>query len=293
MVQNMMTPHTDRKFLGIASGCLAFFLLSMMLGTSKMVHGEHHVIEIVFYRNALPALVLGISFIIKKRFDLFKTDRPFVLGARVAVGSVGLMTTFAAVQFLPMATATTIFFVSTLIVPIMAVLFLKETIGWHRWSAIAVGMSAVLLIAQPSPQAPLIGIGIAFVAAFSHATIQVLLRLLRSQHPFMVTFYFMLGGAIIAGLFMPWLASAPTFRSAWLLFIVALTGGSAQYFLTVAFKYAPASLISPFNYTGLIWASGFDIFIFHMVPGWNIYIGAAMIIAAQLYIIYRERKIKN
>ena len=99
----------------------------------------------------------------------------------------------------------------------------------------------------------------------------------------------MLGGTLIPAVVMPWVASVPSYHDMLLFLGVGLSGGLAQYFLTSAFRLAPASVISPFNYTGLIWASLFDILIWNAIPGWPVFIGGSIIMASNFYIIHRER----
>lgn len=280
----------DRIFLGIGSVCIAFFLFTLMQMIGKLMTGHHHVIEIVFYRNIIAMVPFWAYIVFSRKFHLFQTKMPSILLTRVFVGTVGMILTFAAVQHLPMANATVLFFASTLIVPVAAHFFLKETIGIHRWAAIALGFSGVLLIAQPSAQITLIGVILALAAACCHAYIQVILRVLRKENEWTITFYFLFGGAVMTALFMPFIGHWPSAHDWFLFLLIGIAGGLGQYFLTLAFKYAPASLLSPFNYTGLIWATGFDILIWDFVPDWHVYAGAFVIIAAKLYIIYRARK---
>lgn len=252
--------------------------------------GRYHVVEIVFYRNLIGAVPLLIYILVKRKYELFRTKQPVKLFLRVFIGTITLISVFAACQHLPMANATVLFFASTLIIPIAAHFFLKEKIGIHRWSAIALGFCGVLFIAQPSAEITLIGVVLALAAACGHAYVQIILRVLRNENTMMITFYFIAGGVVMTAPFMPFIGHIPNAYDAILFLAIGVAGALGQYFMTWAFKNAPASVLSPFNYTGLIWAVLFDIWIWDFVPDWHIYAGAAMIIAAKLYIIYRERK---
>ncbi|MCB1720396.1 MAG: DMT family transporter [Alphaproteobacteria bacterium] len=286
---NQAPPHQDKILHGVAFACAAFFCFSVMSMFNKLLTGQHHVMEIVFYRNLLAVIPCLAYVAFTGKYHLLKSSKPFTLALRVTIGTIGLYLTFAAVQALPMANATVLFFMSTLLIPVLAHFFLKEHIGPHRWIAVAIGMTGVIIVAQPTPDVTTIGIALALGAAICHASIQVLLRALKTQSAFTITFYFFVGGVVVPGLFMPWVANMPDAHSALIMLGIGITGGLGQLFLTLGFQRAPASLLGPFNYTGLIWATGFDIWIWHIVPGWPVFVGGAIIIASNLYILYREK----
>ena len=289
MSEPIQSQQKDHILKGIASVCGALFLITTMLALGKMLYGKHHVIEVVFYRNMIGLIPMVAYLLMSRKYHLLRSHMPGPLFIRVAVGSVAVILTFAAMQLLPMANATVIFFASTLIIPVMAHVFLKEKIGFHRWLAVAIGMSGVLLIARPSADLTMIGVMVAFGAAIGHAIIQIMLRYLRAESSFTVTFYFLLGGGLLCALFMPFVATMPTKDTIFILLALGSMAALGQYLLTVAFHYAPASVLNPFNYTGLIWSTGFDILIWHHMPGWPVFAGSAIIIAANFYILHRER----
>lgn len=281
--------RNDNILKGVVHMCTACFLFTFMFGLNKMLAGQHSVVEIAFYRNALALAFFLFYVSFKGRYELLKTQMPGPMALRVIIGTTGLFLSFWGTQLLPLSNATVLFFASTLIIPVLAIVFLKEQIGLHRWGAIIVGLAGVIIAAQPSADVTILGILIALGAACAHAGIQILLRLMRSEHPLTITFYFFLGGAVVSGLLLPWFAHWPTPESFLILMTIGLVGGTSQYFLTSAFQLAPASLLAPFNYTGLIWATVLDVALWGILPGWPVYAGAVIIISAQLYILHRER----
>ena len=284
-----MTHNTDNTVKGILFGIAAFFMLSVMAVFVKLLGEKFTIFEIAFYRNLIPFIGLGLYFYGSKKQALFKTQKPKALLLRVVIGTMALVLTFGAIDALPLSNATVLFFTSTLLVPIFSLLFLDDKIGKHRVVAACVGFLGVLVLAGPSGEFAGIGVALALGAAVGHAIIQIFLRYLKTEHPLTVTIYFCLGGAILPGLLIPLDFHMPDIQDLPYIFAVGVTGGLAQIFLTSAFKYAPATAVSPFNYTGLIWASGFDILIWHIVPGWPVFIGGAIIIASNLYILHREK----
>jgi drug/metabolite transporter (DMT)-like permease len=201
---------------------------------------------------------------------------------------LSLIVTFGAQSLLPLSNATVLLYMSTLLTPAFAYIFLKERVGAHRWAAIIVGMSGVLVIAAPSSQISAIGLLLALFAATLHASMYTMLRHLKAESAITVTFYFVLAGMILPGLCMPWFAKGIAWEEAWLFLLVGASGGFAQLCLTNAYKYAPAAVITPFAYTSLLWSTLMDSMIWNNPPGGSIFTGASIIIAAQLYILYRE-----
>lgn len=286
----MQTPHSgDNIQKAVACALAAHFLFFVMSACAKVLSETHHVAEIAFYRNALILIPFMVFLYAKGKTDLFKTKRPKLIALRAIVGSIGLIISYSAIARLPMSYVTVLFFTSTLLTPVFAFFFLKEYIGIHRWSAVFIGMLGVVIIAQPSGDLNMLGLILALLAAATHASMFVTLRQLKTESPYTVTFYFILVGAVLPGFLMPWIAHTPTYSELWIFILVAASGGIAQLFMTYSYKYAPASFITPFSYSALLWTILADIFVWRYDIEFDAVLGgAALIIAAQLYILYRE-----
>jgi drug/metabolite transporter (DMT)-like permease len=282
-------PHEDQIMRGITYGLLAYLLFGIMQACAKLLMENHHPAEIAFYRNIVAIVPLLIYIAAFKKWNVLKTRKPVALLLRAVVGTIGLIITFAAFQYLPMAETTVILFAGIILTPAVAFFALGEHMGWRRWSAIGVGMLGVILIVRPSGDLALVGVIIAFIAACTHAFTNTMLRYLRSEDSLGVTFYFILSGIFIGGLFMPFVGKIPGPDEFLLLLGVGISAMLAQYFLTSAFRIAPTGLVAMLNYTGLIWATIFDVVIWNYVPGLSVFLGGFIILAANLYIIHRER----
>lgn len=283
------TLNTDRLHRAIAYAIAAHFLFFVMGACAKILSENHHVAEIAFYRNALILLPFAIFIYLRGKTRLFKTQKPGMTTFRAILGAISLIVTYSALARLPMSYATVIFFTSTILTPVFSFFILKEYIGIHRWSAVLCGMIGVVIISQPSGNLDMFGLILALIAAFLHATMFITLRQLKTESPLTTTFYFIMAGAFIPALAMPWIAQTPQ-PSEFLLFaIVAAAGGAGQICITSAYKYAPASFITPFSYSALLWTLAADIFIWdYPIDFYAVFIGAGLIMFAQLYIIYRE-----
>lgn len=288
--------HTDFPLKGIAFAATAFFLLAIMNLLAKILNNDygHHVVEIAFYRNLTSVIPFLAYILISRQYHLFITQTPRALAARSIIGTVSLITTFAAFTVLPLAEATVLLFTASLMTPAFGYFFLGEKVGIHRWSAIGLGFTGVLvMIGIQTMQGNYLGMFLALAAATMHACLGLLLRMMKKEHPVTVTFYFVLTGLVITSCLMPFFATKPETPALIMLIGTGLAGGLAQFCLSMAYKNAPVANVSPLNYTGLIWATGFDIIIFNIMPGWPVFLGAFIIVSANLYIIYRENILRK
>jgi len=193
---------------------------------------------------------------------------------------------------MPMAETTAFLFTSSLFIPILSIVFLAEKVGLKRWSAIILGFSGVLVMLSPNGNVTMQGVALALSASFLHATLQVMLRSLgKTENPVTVTFYFMLIGTFLAGVPMFFLATMPAIETIPLLLGVGASGVFAQFLISIAYKNAEASLVTIFNYSGIIWATIFGWMFWSDWPSHTIFIGAVIVISSNVFIIWRERKI--
>ena len=267
-------------------------MLAVMNVFAKLLSETHSVIEIGFYRNLIATLPFLVWIFVFGRKDILKINsKPAAIGLRSIIGSISLMTTFAAFAAMPMADTTAFLFTSSLFIPILGIIFLKEKVGPYRWSAVAIGFIGVMIMLKPTGAINAHGVTLALCAAFMHATLQTILRHLgKFEKPETVTFYFVMIGTVVSALPLPFVAVPPTLEEVPLLFAVGLTGALAQFLLSVAFKYAPAAVVTVFNYSGIIWATTFGWFIWGDWPSSAIWIGGSIVIASNIFMIWRESR---
>jgi len=270
----------------------AFFMFTLMNVFAKLLSANHSVIEIAFYRNLIACMpFLFLVFVLGKRDILVIRSKPSVVGLRAVLGAISLMTTFAAFSLMPMAETTVLLFTSSLFIPVLGVIFLAEHVGPYRWGAVVVGFAGVVIMAGPGGNVTALGIAVAIAAALMHATLQIVLRYLgRFERPETVTFYFLVIGTLVMALPLPLVAATPTVAEVPLLFGVGLSGALAQWLLSHAFRNAPAAIVTVFNYSGIVWATLFGWLIWNDWPLPVVFAGAAVVIASNILIIWRESR---
>ncbi len=285
--------HHDRVVRGMLAGLAAFFMLSVMNVFAKLLSVNHSVIEIAFYRNLIATLpFLFLVFVLGRRDILVIRSQPMMVGGRAVLGALSLVTTFAAFAAMPMADTTAFLFTSSLFIPVLGLFLLGEKVGPYRWSAVAVGFVGVLIMLRPTGSANALGVTLALSAALMHAVLRIILRHLgKYEKPETVTFYFLVIGTLITALPLPFVAVRPTLAELPLLIGVGLSGALAQWFLSLAFASAPVAVVTVFNYSGIVWATLFGFFVFDDWPVSAVWIGGGIVIASNVFMIWRESRI--
>lgn len=199
---------------------------------------------------------------------------------------------FVGIASMPLATASTIMFLSPIFITMLAIPLLGEKVGFRRWIGVVVGFVGSLIVISPGTSGISIGIIFLLLAALANALYQIITRQIRNVDPEITSvIYTGLVGTIGASLFVPFVWINPT-PAHWLVFaLLGFAGVIGHLCLVRAFAVAEASLLAPFSYSSLIWASAYGIFMFGELPQANTLIGATLIITAGLYIFYRERRL--
>ena len=285
--------HQEHVIRGMTAAMGAFFMFTVMNVFAKLLSENHSVIEIAFYRNAIASMpFLIMIFVFGKREILVLRTKPVLVGIRAVIGTLSLITTFAAFSMMPMADTTALLFTASLFIPVLGVIFLKESVGPYRWTAIALGFIGVLVMSQPSGEVYSLGIIVGISAALMHASLQIILRYLgKYESPETISFYFFVIGTFLTALALPFIAVRPTMAEIPLLVGVGLSGAAAQWLISVAFRNAQAAVVTVFNYSGIIWATLFGWMIWNEWPAPVVITGASIVIASNIVVIWRESRL--
>ena len=287
-------PAEQRPLAGIALRLLTALLLAIMFALVKLASTRGvNVIESLFYRQCGSALCATGLVAVGPGFASLRTQRVWAHVGRMALGLGAMGLNFLAFILLPLAEATTIGFSVPIFSVILAALVLDEPTGRWRWGAVATGFAGVLLIVQPgSGDVPLLGASVALVAALLTASVTIVIRRLgKTERAATTVFWFAVSSLVPLGMGMLLFGRSHD-RSTWLILAgLALAGGLAQLTLTGALRLAPVALVMPMDYTSLLWALLLGSWIFGELPTSWIWIGAPIIIASGLVIVWREHRL--
>jgi drug/metabolite transporter (DMT)-like permease len=275
-----------RGILLICAAVVTFTISSTMV---KGLGSGYPVSQIVFFRCFLAFLPIFYVMHRAGGWHVLHTKRPGAHIFRVAVGGVALFVGFYALTLMPLADYLAFTYAAPLFATMLSIPILGEQVGIRRWTAVAVGFVGVLIMLQPGVKSFDFAEMVAIGAAFTYALAIIAVRnLARTEHSAATVFYFTLAGLILAGAILPFEWRTPTLEEWGLLLGIGLMSGVGQILMTEAYRLAPTSVIAPFDYTSMIWALSFGYVLFGDFPEPVVLIGAAVVIASGVYIIYRE-----
>jgi drug/metabolite transporter (DMT)-like permease len=262
--------------------------------------------QIVFFRSCFALVPVLIWIIWQGEMRRAITTRN-MLGhvRRSLIGIFGMFLGFTGLSLLPLADATVISYAAPLIVVMLAAFILKEQVRIYRWSAVGIGFLGVVVAMAPhlalfngnaqSAQGALFAFGGAVMAAFAMIEVR---RLTATESTAAIVFYFsvfssLIGLATLAlGWMLPHLAwQTPDWRDLLILILVGIFGGLGQITLTASYRFAETSVIAPFEYVSIIWATAIGYFAFGQVPERAVMIGSTFVVLAGLFVIYRENRL--
>ena len=238
----------------------------------------------------MPFVLLSLFW--QQRWDAIWPVRLHLHALRVGIGILMLTLFIYGVKSLSLTDAYAIFFVSPLLITAFSVPLLKEKVEWQRWLAIVIGFGGVLIMLKPSGSGMFsLGAVAVLIAAVCYALSAILTRIIgRTDGTAAMMFWFVVllsAGATLLAL-PDWVAIN---WSHWPWFIgVGITGALGQYFITEAFRRAPAGVVAPFEYSAIIWGVLLDLLIWQVLPQASMLVGASVVIACGLYILYREQQ---
>lgn len=284
----------QKPALGIILYIAAVFLIVVMNGFVKEATQYHSPVEAVFYRGLIAmAILLGYA-AYKGKFHIYKTTRLKSHIGRSIAGNIGVVMVYWSYSLMPMADATALLFTAPLLVTVMSALLLKEQVGRYRWLAVIIGFLGVLLISSPSGiDYEGYAIFVVLGAACSVALVQIFLRELgKTEDALTTVFYFLAFGITASGIYMIFKGTWPHPAAIIPLIGAGLSSGVQLIIKTQAFRLAEASLLSPFSFTSIVWATLIGWIFWDDLPTITVLLGTAIVIASNLFIIWRETRIK-
>ncbi|MEO8723202.1 MAG: DMT family transporter [Sphingobium sp.] len=291
---NTPTHHRERPFYALFLRLLAVLGFSVMFTGGKLA-SEHGVnlVEIVFYRQLLAMPVVVASILLGPGLASIRTDNFRLHIGRATLGLIGIFLNFLAFVMLPLAEATTIGFSMPIFATILSAVLLREPTGIHRWAAVLLGFTGVLVIAQPGTHfdMPINGVGVAITAAILTAFVSILIRKMgKTETPTTIVFWFCALPIPPLLCLMPFFGQAHDGVTWAILVTIGISGGFSQLLMTLSLRWGPVALVLPMDYSNLIWATLFGWLFWNKWPAPTTWIGAALIVASGLYIALREHK---
>jgi len=255
----------------------------------------------VFFRSffAIPVIFAWLA-LRGEAMRSLRTHRPMGHVYRGVAGTAAMGFGFAGAGMLPLPEFTALNFAAPLLTVIFAALILGERVRAFRMTVVALGFAGVVIVLSPAFDAgaagpgarEVLGAAATLTGAVFGGLAQIFARRLALQESAsVIVFWFSVTSSMLALLTLPFGWTLPGPGTAALLVASGLLGGAGQILLTLAYRSADASLVAPFDYSAMLFAILIGFFVFDEVPARATLIGASVVIAAGVLIIWRERQL--
>jgi drug/metabolite transporter (DMT)-like permease len=298
-----MTNYSPKDFATAAVMKLsAAFLFAAMAVQVRYLGDRFPVGQVIFFR-AIAAFVPILIFyaVLGELSRCWQTQR---FSGHVQRGTLSIASSFcyfAALARLPIVDVTAISFVTPLIVVVLAAVFLKEVVHIYRWSAVIVGFLGVIVMLIPymdpsahTAMSHVVSVGLALAicnAVCSAIAVIQVRRLTRTETTSSIVFYFSMFIAFGGLVTLPFAWTTPNWIELACLVGAGICGGIAHIISTSSHHYAPASFLVSFDYSSMIWGFLLGYLFFGEVPAALVAVGAVIVAAAGLFVVWRERQL--
>ncbi|KAA9009861.1 DMT family transporter [Histidinibacterium aquaticum] len=289
-------PGTASAGSGAAVAVMCTGVLCLVLSdtASKWLVERYHPLQLLFVRSLLAAPVFAALILWRQGPAALRSSRP---GVHVLRGCLAIAATWAfilALRHLALDLATALIFAAPLFIAALSKPLLGEHVGRDRWAAVVAGFAGVLVVVRPGTAAFEPAMLLPILAAALYAGMMISARFVPKSDGYLtLTFWMTLVPAILcsATLLLDWPALAPL--DPWLLAMTAVFGTLGVSLISQAFRMGRASVVAPLDYTALLWASLMGWIVWGTVPSHWVYLGAAIIAGAGLYVILTERRARR
>lgn len=279
---------------GIALMCIANICFATTDTMGKLLVQHMSSVQVTWARFAgafLVSLFISNVFLHPERM---RSSRPLLQLGRSAILFVSNLMVFFSLRFLQLDQTASILFAAPFIVAALSVPLLGEWVGPRRWAAIVVGFIGVLIVIRPGFGGIHPAAFLCLASAFAVALYVIMTRVLSHSDSSATTmFYTNIAGTVVLTALLPLFWSTPTPFDAVLMVAMGIAATIGHFLLIAAHRLAPASVLSPFMYTQLVWMIFYGYAVFNDLPNRWTLIGASVVIASGLYLLYREVKVKG
>ncbi|MBO6949425.1 MAG: DMT family transporter [Rhodospirillales bacterium] len=270
--------------------CAGVACLSANDALAKFLVQDYSPLQILFLRN-LIALPFAIALTVKiGGVGALRSHRPAAHFFRGFLWIVATIMFFTSFIYLDLAEATALIFVAPLFITAISAIFLSEHVGGRRWLAVVTGFIGVLIVIRPGSEAFQLVSLLPVSTAFIYALLMLSARWVDPRESVWTMLLYLTGAsALLSAFVVPFVWQPVRLDDLWFFVAIALFGTAGMTMMTQAFRLAPAALVAPLDYSGLVWATSLGWLIWNEVPDRAAFVGAGVIVASGLYIIWRER----
>ena len=272
---------------------LSVFFSAAMSVLIKLAQQDTNVFTAAFLRYFFGVMVLSPIFI-KTKLNVFKTSHLKVHFLRVLINYPSMLLFFYGINFVTIEKANSLTFIVPFIATILAVIFLKEKIYVYRIFALFLGFIGMLIIIRPGMIEVSYGVYMILISSFLWAVMIIITKILsKDESAITILSYQYLLMFVISFVFALFNWQTPTQETVFYLFLAGLSGTIFHLTLYQAYKLVDVSLVQPYSFLVLVFASILGYFVFDEVPDIYTWIGTSIIFVGIIIISIREMQINK
>lgn len=289
-----------RPVLAITLKVIAISLFTAMAAIVKATSDVVPAGQAVFFRSFFAIPVILIWLLIRGELSQgLRARNPKGHIWRGVLGTTGMALTFFGLGLLPLPEVTAIGYATPIFTVILAAIFLGERIRLIRISAVGIGLVGVIIMVWPRltgasnlEDAAMVGALCILLATLARAMVQIHIRkLVQTDTTSAIVFYFSATASVLSLATLPFGWVMPDTQTLLLLISAGLVGGVAQILVTSSYRFGPASMLAPYDYTSMIFAILFGYFLFSELPTLVMLFGATLVVSGNVLVIWRESRL--
>lgn len=279
------------NFRGAVTALAAMGIFATHDVVVKTLGASYSAFQIVFFAALLSFPIITVILLSDAREASLMPRHPWWVLLRTLCTTVTGVAAFYAFTTLPLAQVYVILFASPLIITILAIPILGEKVRFRRWAAVIAGLVGVLIVMRPGQADLSLGHLSALAAAVCGATASVIVRKIGNEERTVVLLLFPMVGSVLAmGIALPFVYRPMPVEHFGLMGVIAIFGLVGSFLVILAYRAGEAVIVAPMQYSQILWATGYGYFLFSETPDRATLLGAGIIIASGIYIVFRESR---
>ena len=286
-----MSDTSQSPLRGLGFAFAAFGLFATHDAVIKLLGAQFAVFQIIFFAMLFAFVPMSVMMLADRQVDNFRPHHPWLILIRSTTTVIAMSTAFYAFTVLPLAEVYALLFATPLLITAMSAWLLGEPVRGQRWAAVIVGLIGVLIVLRPGVTVITFGHICALIAAFCSALGSIIMRKIGGEERTAVMIlYPMLSSILAMGLILPFVYVPMQIMDLGLSASVGVMSVFAQMMIIAAYRAAPAAVVAPTQYSQILWATAFGALFFNELPDMWVGVGAAIIIASGVFIVWRESR---
>ncbi|MEX0306409.1 MAG: DMT family transporter [Ruegeria sp.] len=276
---------------GLAFAFMGFAVFATHDVLIKVLGGTYSVLQIIFFATLFSFVPMAVTILADRTTGNFVPRHPWLVLLRSATMIIAMSCAFYAFSVLPLAEVYSLLFSFPLIVTVLSIPILGEVVRAQRWAAVGVGLIGVLIVLRPGATDITLGHLAALTAASCSAFASVLVRKIgNEERSAVLILYPMLLAIVVMSIAQPAVYQPPSLLHLGMMALVGVFSVIAQHLIILAYRAAPAGVVAPSQYSQIIWATIFGMMFFDEHPDIWVAVGASIIIASGVFVVWRESR---